>query len=155
MRLVISQSRFKIDSRANSLKVTSNTMSEINKIPRRTGQRFTNIIRSTSSGRAKRRTRDKKVVYLAHCVTCNLQGVGSTVNFKSRLANYKSHIKYNKRTCSIVNHFIDVHGGDHSSLKFMLIDQHHDKVRNRENFWIGTLLSNLRGLNSSHDFIQQ
>ena len=41
MRLVIGQSRFKIDSRANSLKVTSNTMSEINNIPRRTGQRFT------------------------------------------------------------------------------------------------------------------
>ena len=38
----------------------------------------------------------RNVVYLAHCVTCNLQGVGSTVNFKSRLANYKSHIKYIK-----------------------------------------------------------
>ena len=115
--------------------------------------------RSTATGRSyicKSLTcTSRNVVYLAHCVTCNLQGVGSTVNFKSRLANYKSHIKYNKRTCSIVNHFIDVHGGDHSSLKFMLIDQHHDKVRNRENFWIGTLLSNLRGLNSSHDFIQQ
>ena len=62
----------------------------------------------------------RNVVYFAHCVTCNLklQGVGSTVNFKSRLANYKSHIRYNKRTCSVVNHFIDVHGGDHSSLKF-------------------------------------
>ena len=62
VRLVIGQSRFKIDSRANTLKVTSNTMSEINNIPRRTGQRFTNIIRSTSSGRAKRHTRDKKAL---------------------------------------------------------------------------------------------
>ena len=30
------------------------------------------------------------VVYLASCVACNLQGVGSTINFKTRLANCKS-----------------------------------------------------------------
>ena len=68
------------------------------------------------------------VVYLAECVLCGLQGVGSTANFKSRLANYKSHIKHKRRTCSITNHFIDVHEADHSSLKFMLIDQHHSEV---------------------------
>ena len=34
------------------------------------------------------------VVYLAECVLCGSQGVGSTANFKSRLANYKSHIKH-------------------------------------------------------------
>ena len=33
----------------------------------------------------------KGVVYLAECLACGLQGVGSTVNFKARLANYKSH----------------------------------------------------------------
>ena len=43
------------------------------------------------------------VVYLAECVLCGLQGVGSTANFKSRLANYKSHIKHKRRTCSITN----------------------------------------------------
>ena len=32
------------------------------------------------------------LVYLAQCVDCNLQGVGSSINFKKRLANYKSHI---------------------------------------------------------------
>jgi hypothetical protein len=37
------------------------------------------------------------VVYLAECVLCGLQGVGSTANFKSRLANYKSHIKHKRR----------------------------------------------------------
>ena len=58
-------------------------------------------------------------------------------------------------TCGIANHFIDRHGGDHSALKFMLIDQHHENVRQRENFWIGTLITNLRGLNNSHDFVQQ
>ena len=97
----------------------------------------------------------QNVVYIAHCVACDLQAVGSTANFKSRLANYKSHIKHKKRTCGIANHFIDSHGGDHSAHKFMLIDQHHGNVRQRENFWIGTLITNLRGLNNSHDFVQQ
>ena len=95
------------------------------------------------------------VVYLAECVLCGLQGVGSTANFKSRLANYKSHIKHKRRTCSITNHFIDVHEADHSSLKFMLIDQHHSEVLKSENFWIGMLLTNRKGLNGSHDFAQQ
>ena len=63
----------------------------------------------------------ENIVYLASCGICNLQGVGSTVCFKSRLANYKSHIKHKRKTCSIVNHFIDIHEADHSSLKFMLI----------------------------------
>jgi hypothetical protein len=31
------------------------------------------------------------VVYLAECVLCGLQGVGSTANSKSRLANYTNH----------------------------------------------------------------
>ena len=56
------------------------------------------------------------VVYLALCVACGLQGVGSTHNFKSRLANYKSHIKYKRRTCGMVNYLIDVHGGEYSNL---------------------------------------
>ena len=94
------------------------------------------------------------VVYLAQCVACGLQGVGSTHNFKPRLANYKSHIKHRRRTCGVVNHFIDVHGGEHSNLKFMLIDSNNDDLRKCENFWIGTLLTNLRGLNTSHDFSQ-
>ena len=95
------------------------------------------------------------VVYLAQCVACGLQGVGSTHNFKSRLANYKSHIKNRRRTCGVVDHFIDVHGGEFSNLKFMLIDSNNDDLRKCENFWIGTLLTNLRGLNTSHDFSQQ
>ena len=84
-----------------------------------------------------------------------LQGVGSTINFKTRLANYKSHIKHNRRTCGIVNHFLDNHNADHSLLKFMLIDQRHGNLRECENFWIGMLLTNQRGLNFTHDFVQQ
>jgi hypothetical protein len=94
-------------------------------------------------------------VYLAECVLCGLQGVGSTANFKSRLANYKSDIKLKRRTCSITNHFVDVHEADNSSLKFMLIDQHHSELLKSENFWIGMLLINRKGLNGSHDFAQQ
>ena len=81
--------------------------------------------------------------------------LGSTANFKSRLANYKSHIKHKRRTCSITNHFIDMHEADYSSLKFMLIDQHHSEILKSENFWIGMLLTNRKGLNGSHDFAQQ
>ena len=95
------------------------------------------------------------VVYLAQCTACGLQGVGSTHNFKSRLANYKLDIKNRRRTCGVVNHFIDVHGGEFSNLKSMLIDSNNDDLRKCENFWIGTLLTNLRGLNTSHDFSQQ
>lgn len=46
-------------------------------------------------------------------------------------------------------------GGEHSGLKFMLIDQNNKDIRKCENFWIGTLLTNIRGLNSNHDFVQQ
>ena len=35
----------------------------------------------------------QNIVYLAYCTKCGLQGVGSTVKWKARLANYKSHIK--------------------------------------------------------------
>ena len=98
----------------------------------------------------------ENIVYLASCGICDLQGVGSTVCFKSRLANYKSHIKHKRKTCSIVNHFIDIHEADHSSLKFMLIDQNtHGDLLKCENFWIGILLTNQKGLNDNHDFVQQ
>ena len=50
----------------------------------------------------------KNVTYIAFCLNCLKQGVGSTVDWKPRLRNYKSHIKKKVRSCSIVNHFIDV-----------------------------------------------
>ena len=56
------------------------------------------------------------VVYLAESVLSGLQSVGSTANFKSRLTNYKSHIKHKRRTWSITNHFIDMHEANYSSL---------------------------------------
>ena len=50
----------------------------------------------------------KNVIYIAFCLNCLKQGVGSTVDWKPRLRNYKSRIKKKVRSCSIVNHFIDV-----------------------------------------------
>ena len=47
------------------------------------------------------------VIYCAICTLCNKQCVGSSIKFRSRLSNHKSHIKKNKRTCRLVNHFID------------------------------------------------
>ena len=46
----------------------------------------------------------------------------------------KSHIKHNKKTCGIVNHFLDSHNADHSLLEFMLIDQRHGNLWECENF---------------------
>ena len=51
----------------------------------------------------------KDIIYLVSCVKCNLQGVGSTTQFNKRISNYFSHIKQRKRTCGIVEHFIDHH----------------------------------------------
>ena len=51
----------------------------------------------------------KDIIYLVNCVKCNLQGVGSTTQFNKRISNYFSHIKQRKRTCGIVEHFIDHH----------------------------------------------
>ena len=48
-----------------------------------------------------------------------------------------------------------MHEVDYSSLKFMLIDQHHSEILKSENFWIGMLLTNRKGLNGCHDFAQQ
>ena len=41
----------------------------------------------------------KSVIYIAFCLNCLKQGVGSTVDWKPRLRNYKSHIK---KKCELV-----------------------------------------------------
>ena len=45
------------------------------------------------SGFATRRIYTKNVIYIAFCLNSLKQGVGSTVDWKPRLRNYKSHIK--------------------------------------------------------------
>ena len=49
------------------------------------------------------------IIYLTECKQCKIQGIGRTFKLNSRISNYFSHIKQRKRTCEIVNHFIDNH----------------------------------------------
>ena len=49
--------------------------------------------------------------------------MGSTVNWKSRLANYKSHISKGKKTCRIVCHFLEECNVDPlTKLRFVILD---------------------------------
>ena len=66
--------------------------------------------------------------------------IGSSVNFRARFSNHKRHIKQKKRTCRLVNHFIDnAHDHPLSSLKFVLIEQVSIKtevfLEQREGYW--------------------
>ena len=49
----------------------------------------------------------KNVIYLAYCTKCGEQGTGSTVSWKPRLSNYKSHIKQSVHSCKILKYFIE------------------------------------------------
>ena len=108
----------------------------------------------------------KNVTYIAFCLNCLKQGVGSTVDRKPRLRNYKSHIKKKVRSCSIVNHFIDVCSdtADPSrNIRFIIInqldnvnslslDEIDDLLLQKERFLISTLVTIHKGLNSTHDW---
>ena len=105
-------------------------------------------------------------IYLAECKKCKKQGVGSTRNWKPRVANYKSWVKHNLRKCRIASHFIDTcRGQDHSpwsNMQFYIIDcldnyanlsdeKIEDELLRKEKFWIRKLVTYHQGLNSSHD----
>ena len=75
-----------------------------------TGKRFG--IRRVSS------CNSKNVVYCAICILCHIQGVGSTIFWKPRLANYKNHINKKIVSCKIVEQFIDT--SIHGDLKYMV-----------------------------------
>ena len=46
------------------------------------------------------------VAYMAYCRKCIEQGVGSTISWKPRLHNCKSHIKKKVHSCKIVTHLL-------------------------------------------------
>ena len=104
-----------------------------------------NRIRSVATGKSHKirhslSCRTDYIIYCATCLLCNRQCVGSSVNFRARLSNHKSHIKQKKRTCRLVNHFIDnAHDHPLSSLKFVLIEQVSIKteefLEQREGYW--------------------
>ena len=108
----------------------------------------------------------KNVIYIAFCLNCLKKGVGSTVDWKPRLRNYKSHINKKVRSCSIVNHFIDFCSDKDDpsrNIRFIIIDQLNnanslfpddidDLLLQKERFWILTLVTIHKGLNSTHDW---
>ena len=51
----------------------------------------------------------ENVIYMIECKECKIQDIGPTLKLRSRISNYFSHIKAKKRTCDIVNNFIDKH----------------------------------------------
>ena len=107
----------------------------------------------------------KNIIYISFWLNCLKQGVGSTVDWKPRLRNYKSHIKKKVRSCSIVNHFIDVCSDTDDpsrNIRFIIIDQLNntislspndidDLLLQKERFWISTFVIIHKGLNSTHD----
>ena len=109
------------------------------------------------------------VIYLFHCKKCKFQGVGSTRGIKKRWANYKSHTNKSKNTCSITKHFNEVCRCPENPTQYMslqLIDCL-DNIQNlnieekdcllleKEKFWIGTLITMHKGINSSHDWYRK
>ena len=105
------------------------------------------------------------VIYVAECIKCLKQGVGSTVCWKPRLRNYKAHIKGKKNTCRIVKHFIEVCGDTENpctNIQFYIVDcvdnvagcpqeKIDELLLEKEKMWIRNLLTAHKGLNSSHD----
>ena len=108
----------------------------------------------------------KNVIYCAMCTKCLKQGVGSTADWKPRMRNYKSHINNGHKTCGIVKHFLEdcIDEDDPCGhLIFFIIDglnntdnlnseQIDDLLLQKEKFWIGALLTQHSGMNTSHDW---
>ena len=92
--------------------------------------------------------------------------MGSTISWKPRLANYKSHIKNGVKSCRIARHFIeDCPDETLSNLKFVIVDAVNNVdllskcdvdrlLLQKEKFWIGTLITQHKGLNGSHDWVR-
>ena len=93
-------------------------------------------------------------VYIAYCKKCKKQGVVSTILWKPRLPNYKSHIKKNVCSCKIATHVIDECCHKETPFKylaFVIIDtvsnisgltcnQIEELLLKKQKFWFGTLV---------------
>ena len=104
------------------------------------------------------------IVYCAECLKCGEQCVGSTVKWKPRLGNYKSHIKHKRKTCRIAKHFIEESRDDnpcgHTRFHIYdcldnvegLSDEEIDALLlEKEKFWIRNFVAVHKGMNSHHD----
>ena len=97
---------------------------------------------------------------------CGQQGVGSTINWKPRLANYKAHIKKKIPSCRIVRNYIEdcIHENDPLGyIKFIIVDGLNNTenlssdeidalLLEKEKFWIGILMTQHKGMNATHDW---
>ena len=100
------------------------------------------------------------VIYCTFCKKSNRQCVGSAIDFRCHLSNFKSHIKKQKRTCRLINHFID-NNSDHplDCLKFILIEKVSNKtekyLEEREGYWQAQLWTfEPFGFNAKKNLIQ-
>ena len=88
----------------------------------------TTFIECNATGRKYKTRRDascylKNVTYVAYCIKCIKQGIGTTTSRKTRLSIYKSQIKKKKLTCTIVTHFIEnCNDNGLNNLRFIIVD---------------------------------
>ena len=127
-------------------------------------------VRSTATGkvfkvRKSMNCNTPNVIYVAECKKCKKQGVGSTINWKPRLRNYKSHIIKRHLTCRIVKHFIEDCPNEENpitNLRFHIIDtvdntsgysleKVDELLLEKEKRWIRNLVTVHKGMNSTHD----
>ena len=108
-----------------------------------------------------------QMLYIWH-IAKNVKNKESTISWKPRLRNYKSHIKKNVRSCKIATHFIDECCDEEIPFKylaFVIIDvvintsgltrnQIEHLLLKKEKCWIGTLVTQHQGLNSTHGWNQ-
>ena len=97
-----------------------------------------------------------QTLYIWHIANkCKKQGVGSTISWKPKLRNYKSHIKKNVRSSKIAAHFIDESCDEEIPFKylvFVIIDavnntsgltRNHieDILLRKEKLWTGIIVT--------------
>ena len=95
------------------------------------------------------------VVYMAHCKKFKMQGAASTISWKPKLRNFKSHVKKNALSCKIATHYIDECCDEEIPFKYLtfaIIDVVNNTSGLTRKFWIGTLVTQHQGLNSTHDW---
>ena len=126
----------------------------------REGSHFTSAVTGKSYPiNAKVSCTSVNVVYLATCVKCNVQYVGSTSNqFKVRFRNHKSDMLQGKSRCELAIHFKT---NNHSlqDIEFKVIEQItktsqvESILTKREGYWLAQLQSiHPLGLNKRKEF---
>ena len=102
------------------------------------------------------------VIYVAYCLNCQKLVVSSTISWKPCLRNYKSRIKSDVKSCKILRHFIEECKWE-SNLRFIIVDVRNnvdhfssdetdDLLLQKEQFWIGALFTQHKGLNGAYDW---